>query len=167
MNTSLCASFLHHLDDGGLEVGAASDEIQAWLTGIGLPIELLHLLQDDWPQADGDLGEMYLVFSSESIRADEMTPPLQEARFLNVGSAVNGDFFVIDFASEACIPGYVSHEEWSPDEDPPLNPRDFFQPIARSFESLLYRLVEGRFVPIDYYAAEEFNRLLKDEETEA
>ena len=62
----------------------------------------------------------------------------------------------------SCVPGFVSHDElW---EDEASNPRDCFQPIARSLESLLFRLAEERYIPTDYYAARAFNEFLAEED---
>jgi hypothetical protein len=61
------------------------------------------------------------------------------------------------------VPGFVTHEDWSPWNDEPQDARRFFQPIARSFDSFLYRVVEGKYLPSDYYAAKDFNKFLEEE----
>ena len=123
---------------------------------------LLRFMQWDWPQSDCQIAHVSIK-SSASFYADEATAPLLKHKFLNVGSAPNGDTFVIDFSTDACVPGFITHEEWSHLSDEPQDPRLFFQPIGRTFESFLYRAVEGRYIPTDYYAAKEFNRFLTDE----
>jgi hypothetical protein len=71
----------------------------------------------------------------------------------------NGDWLVIAFAKLGCIPGFITHEEW----DQESSPASFFEPIAKSMESLLYRIAEGRYIPTDYYAAKPFNDFLREE----
>ena len=119
-------------------------------------------MQWDWPQADCQIAHISIQ-SSTSFYADEATSPLLKHKFLNVGSAPNGDTFVIDFSNEACTPGFITHEEWSPWDNELQDPRQFFQPIGRTFDSFLYRVVEGKYLPTDYYAAREFNKFLADE----
>jgi hypothetical protein len=60
---------------------------------------------------------------------------------------------------DACPVGYVSHEEYDLESDP----RPLFEPAARSLESFLFRIAEGRFFPCDYFEAGDFNRFLQEE----
>jgi hypothetical protein len=160
MNQSLCREFIQHLDrDESLQSGNAPDHIKNWLEGLTLPMDLLRFLQWDWPQVDCQIAHISIM-SSESLYSDEVTPHLLKHNFLNAGSAPNGDWFVIDFSSGACMPGFITHEEWSPWADEPQDSRPFFEPIARNFDSFLYRVLEGKYLPTDYYAAREFNRFL-------
>jgi hypothetical protein len=163
MNHSLCREFIQYLDqDGNLRAGNAPKPIAAWLAGLGLPHGLSCFMQWDWPQQDGYLAHI-AIFSSSSLHQHPATARLAEHQFLNAGSAPNGDWFVIDFSTEACAPGFITHEEWNPWADAPADPRPFFQPIARNFEAFLYRVAERRYLPTDYYAAREFNQFLKEE----
>jgi hypothetical protein len=163
MNHSLCREFISHLDqDGSLKSGYAPKKIATWLEQLGLPMDLLRFMQWDWPQTDCQIAHISIM-SSASFHTDEATACLLKHKFLNVGSAPNGDTFVIDFSTEICVPGFITHEEWSPWSDEPQDPRQFFQPIARTFDSFLYRVVEGKYLPTDYYAAREFNKFLADE----
>ena len=101
------------------------------------------------------------IKSSTSIHAEDSTSFLKH-HFLYIGNAPNSDMLVIDYSTDACVPGFITHEEWNPWPDDPdelEDPRDFFQPIASSFDSFLRRVVEGRYLPMDYYAAKEFNTL--------
>lgn len=164
MNHELCGEFINHLDKNEtLKCEHAPKNIQKWLHGLGLPNGLLNFMLWTWPQTEGQIGHISIL-PSVSLQADEATDHLLKHKFLNAGSAPNGDLFVIDFSTEACVPRFITHEEWSPSSDEPHDPRKFFQPIARTFESFLYRVVEGRYVPTDYYAAKEFNKFLADEQ---
>jgi len=163
MNQSLCREFIQHLDrDESLKSGYAPEHIINWFEKLGLPWDLLRFMQWDWPQTNCRIAHI-AIKSSASLYADEATAHLLKNKFLNAGSAPNGDWFVIDFSTEACVPGFITHEEWSPWSREPENPRQFFQPIARSFDSFLYRVVESRYLPTDYYAAKAFNAFLKGE----
>ncbi len=163
MNCSVALEFIYYLDrHGALECGDAPEHIKRWLEDLNLPVGLLHFMQGLWPLTNCEIARIGIM-SSTSIYADEATGLLLPHRFINVGSAPNGDWFVIDFTTEACVPGFITHEEWSPWDDPPDDPRKFFQPIARSFESFLYRAVEDRYLPTDYYAARDFNTFVADE----
>jgi hypothetical protein len=163
MNYNVCKDFIWHLDqDESLKCGHAPKKIATWLEKLELPIDLLRLMQWNWPQTDCQIAHISIM-SSISLHADEATACLLKHKFMNVGSAPNGDMFVIDFSTKACVPGFITHEEWSSWSDEPQDPRQFFQPIARTFDSFLYRVVEGKYLPTDYYAAREFNKFLVDE----
>jgi len=154
MNMNLCRDFISYLDQGGsLKSGNAPKNIEQWLEELNLPIDLLRFMQWSWPQTDCQMAHIRIRSSA----------PLLRQNFLNVGSAPNGDWFVIDFSTEACAPGFITHEEWSPWNDNSEDPRQFFQPIARTFDAFLYRIVEERYLPFDYYAAKEFNAFLLNE----
>lgn len=163
MNYFLCARFIQYLNrEDGLSCGHAPEHIKVWLEQLGLPTELLRFMQWEWPQVDCQIGPV-AILSSASIYADEATAVLLKYKFLNIGSAPNGDWFAIDFFTDACQPGFVAHEKWSPWSDQPSDPRGFFEPIGRLLDSFLYRVVEDRFVPYDYDVAKDFNRFLADE----
>jgi hypothetical protein len=163
MNNSLCKEFIRYLDrDDSLNCGHAPEHIQNWLEEIGLPMNLLRFMQWNWPQANCLLAHIDIQ-SSESIYADDSTYHLLKHKFMNAGSAPNGDWFVIDFVTDACRPGFITHEEWSPRSAEPQDPREYYQPIARTFDSFLYRVVEGLYLPTDFYAARDFNAFLEEE----
>jgi hypothetical protein len=163
MNGHLCGEFLCHLDkDGSLKCGHAPEHMKKWLEELNLPMNFLRFMQWSWPQSDGYIAHVS-VLSSTSIYTAEATSPLLKHKVLNAGFAPNGDWFVIDYSTEACVPGFITHEEWCPWSAETEDARAFFQPIARSFESFLYRAVERRYLPRDYYVAKEFNAFLVDE----
>jgi hypothetical protein len=119
-------------------------------------------MQWDWPQRNGYLAHI-AIDSSKSLQQHPLNARLADHQFLIAGSAPNGDWFVIDFSTDACAPGFITHEKWNPWADAPEDPRRLFQPIARNFESFLYRVAERRYLPTDYYAARAFNKFLKEE----
>jgi hypothetical protein len=163
MNESLCREFMVHLDlDGKLKTGYADEETQEWLDSLDLSVELKCLMKWQWPRVDCEVAKIRL-WPMSKIRGGEITPLLLEHQLFHVGNAINGDWLVVDFSTDACVPGFVTYSEWMAWDDEPENPRKYFQPIARGFDSFLYRLVEKLFVPTDYYAAKEFNEFLAEE----
>lgn len=149
---------MNHFDEGELECGHAPEAVKAWLESLDLPMEFLRFMQWNWPQREGQLAHLRIL-SSQDIRDDEHSERLASAGFLLMGSAPNGDWLVVDFRRRACVPGFITHEEWDQETDP----RNLFEPIARSLESLLYRIAEQRYIPTDYYAAKPFNEFLREE----
>jgi hypothetical protein len=158
--SNILSELMHHLDtDRSMKLGHAPKDVQIWLEELSLPLDLLRFLQWNWPQVDTQIGHIS-VMSSENILKGEETMALIAYRFLALGSAPNGDFFVLDISTDQCRPGFITHEEYWEHEE---NPRKVFQPIARSLASLLYRFAEGRYVPTDYYAAKDFSAFLEAE----
>ena len=151
---------MHHLDDDDLGIDHAPDSTKQWLEELGLPMELLRFLQWNWPQKDCQIGPI-AIFKSEAIPKQEGIEVLLEHKLIPVGYGPNGDTFVIDFSVDSCPIGFVTHEEYYGEGDP----RPFFQSAARSVESFLYRVAEGRFFPCDYYVTKDFNEFLRDEAT--
>jgi hypothetical protein len=158
MRGQVCSELIQHLDDGTLECGHAPQDVKDWFETIDLPMELLRFMQWRWPQQDCQIAHLSIL-SSRNIKDDDFSVSLAKARFLLIGSAPNGDWLVIDFSRPGCPPGFVTHEEWDQESDP----KPLFEPIARSLESFLYRIAEGRYIPTDYYAAKPFNDFLREE----
>jgi hypothetical protein len=161
MRAGVCSEFLHHLDsDGELKVGHSSKRFAACLEKANLPWDLQHLLRFDWPQRSGYLAHLRFN-SAKEILADEFLGDLLKHHFLPIGSAPNGDMLVVRFDSDRCEVGFLTHEEyWDQKEDPVK----IYEPIAPTLESLLFRIVEGRYIPTDYYAAKEFNAFLTEDQ---
>ena len=164
MNYELCCEFISHLDqDWSLGCGYSPDEVKSWLKTLALPSEFHRFMNFNWPQLDGQIVHISIL-SAASICAHELTPLLLKYQFWYAGSAPNGDYFVLDLSTEKCTPGFISHEAWEPWNPEPKDPRPTFQQIARTFESFLYRALEGRYLPTDYSAAEAFNTFLAKEQ---
>lgn len=163
MHEDLCSEFMYHMDKGGaLEIGNPPIHIQNWLDDLNLPDDLRRLARHTWPQVDCSLADIRF-FSSQTIYDDENTPLLLKYQFLHVGYGLNGDFFVIDFSNELCVPGFIALGEWDHQADMPESPHKFFAPAAPNFDVFLYRVAEGKYVPGDYYAAWQFNDFLARE----
>src|SRR6478736_141469 len=111
MSRNLLSEFIYHLDaDSSMKLGHAPKNVQAWLEELALPMDVLRFLQWDWPQADSQIGHIS-VMSSKNIMNHERTKALLPHRFLQLGSAPNGDFFVLDIATDQYRPGFITHEE--------------------------------------------------------
>jgi hypothetical protein len=163
MRSSLCREFLIHLDrDGHLEVGPAPKAVAKWLDKAKLPWDLAHLLRFDWPQKGGEIhGRGLYLAASKDILAHDLRKDLHRHGFLPIGSAPNGDLLVVRCDSEPCEVGFITHEEYWEHKDEPVVA---YQRVARTLDSLLFRVAEGRYIPIDYYAAKEFNAFLAEED---
>ena len=160
----LLTEFIYHLDvNQDMEIGHAPEDVIAWIEGLGLPMSIRRFLQWAWPQVDSQIGHI-AIMSSAKVRSNDLANQFTSQKLLWLGSAGNGDFFVLDYSTEQCIPGFITHEEcWTGTGVLNKELRQYFQPIAPTLESLLYRLVERRYVPRDYYAASDFNAFLDEE----
>ena len=162
MRAGACREFLIHLDrECELEVGSSPKTVANWLDKANLPWDLAQLLRFDWPQKGAEIhGRGIRIAAAKDILANEFRKDLQRHGFLPIGSAPNGDMLVVRCDAQPCEVGYITHEEyWEHKDDPQLA----YQRIARSLDSLLYRIIEHRYVPIDYYSAKEFNEFLAEE----
>lgn len=161
MENRLLKAFINQLDkDGTLNPGPAPRNVKQWIESLGMPMNVMRFLQWHWVRVDSWVSPLNLS-ASKNLIEEETTPfPLVPYKFLKLGSALNGDPFVIDFLEDSCVPGFVSHDLYWEGR---AKPRSAFEPIARSFESLLYRLTEGLFVPHDYFQAKDFNQFLERE----
>ncbi len=156
--------FMVYLDsDDSLKVGEPSEKIKRWLRKQKLPSEFLTVALRYWPQDPNcELGHITMNSSLQIYEDEEITPLLASFNFFNAGSSSTGDFFVVDLSTKECVPGFITLSEWDRWAKDP-DPRPLFQPIARSFDSFLYRVVEKLFLPVDYYSAQAFNKFLKAE----
>jgi hypothetical protein len=158
MNEEAASWFISHLDDGDLKIGHAPEATKQWLKGLGLPLELYRFLMFSWPQTDCQIGPVNIL-CSKAISEQESLAVFLQHKLLPVGSGPNGDTFAIDYSTDSCPVGFVTHEEYFGEGDP----REFFRTAARSIESFLYRISEGRYFPCDYYATGYFNEFLRAE----
>ena len=160
MRASVCSEFLHYLHpDKEQGIGKPPQDVANWLDKTSLPAELLSLLRYDWLQEGAYFGHLYFM-SARAIFNDEVRDDFLRQGFLNIGSAPNGDMLVICCDSDRCEVGFITHEEWWEHKDALA---EVYQPIARTLDTLLYKLVEGRYLPRDYYSAKGFNTFLAEE----
>lgn len=115
MTWDLCAELMMHLGAEDLEPGHAPADVKEWLESLGLDVGFLRFLQWQWPQESGDLWAVHL-YSSRQIMDEEDAALLAGHRMLCVGTAFNGDPFVLDYSTETVVPHSLSHNEWLPDK---------------------------------------------------
>ena len=155
MSVDVAREFLHHLDeDGEFAIGHSPPAVAAWLDQTDLPWELGQLLRFYWPQQNGYVRHLRLDAASDILKNPDLEKLLHR-RIVPIGSAPNGDPLVIRCDGDRLEVGFLSHEIG----DGTVK----YQPIARTIESLLYRLMEGRYVPTDYHSAKAFNAFLAAE----
>ena len=121
-------------------------------------MELKRTLQWYWPLEPVQIGPVCFT-DAIGIQNHPWIEALIADKILPLGDCPNGDLFVVDFDSESCPVGYVTHEEF----DGESNPRRYFQPVFRTLESYLNRIAEQMFVPTDFYDARDFVGFLLDE----
>lgn len=141
-----------------MEPGHAPKAVQKWLETLGLPRDLLRFMQWNWPQKDCRIWTVR-IYSSKSLMKSEKSAHLISHKLLPIGRGPNGDTFAIDFSNEDCPVGFLNHEECCGDDDP----RPHFEPAARSIESFLFRVADGRFFPSDYHETTAINEFLASE----
>jgi hypothetical protein len=159
MRTDLIRDLFQHLDcDGSLQVGDCPKEANRTLEEMPLPLGLKRVLQWYWTNSGGEIGG-YTFYSVEESLATKDLPSLMAANMFPFGSAANGDPLVLCFNEERCAIGLVSHDQfWEEDADP----KAAYAEVTASIDELLWRAAEGRYLPVDYYAASELLEMRKE-----
>lgn len=158
MDAELCGHFLTYLlRDSDMGVGAPNRKVRGWLNRQKLPRELSNFAQKLWPQRSCVWGSVSLN-SLTDIMEDEIAARLAPFKFFCAGYSITGDAFVLDISTGACAPGFIPICEWDAWADQPPDPHPFFESIARTFDSFLFRVVENLFLPVDYYVAKRLNQ---------
>jgi hypothetical protein len=123
-----------------------------------LPLELKRVLQWYWTNRGGEIG-CYILYSVEESLADKDLPKLIVANMLPIGYAANGDPLVLCFNQEGCAIGLVSHDQfWEEGADL----KTAYAEVTASIDEFLWRAAEGRYLPVDYYAASELLEMRKE-----
>ncbi len=160
MNYDVCREFLNHLDtDREFKVGDSPPVFGEWLDTLKLPWAFNHILRSSWPRRSGYIRHI-LLWNAKGIFKNPIRDIFVLQKFLAIGSAPNGDYLVVNFSDSNCEVGFVSHENCCDHEGSLIN---CYQPIARGLDSLLFKLIEGHYLPTDYYAAKAFNQFLKED----
>ncbi len=159
MRTELIRDLFQHLDaDGSLQGGHCPEAANRTLEGMPLPIDLKRVLQWYWTNRGGEVGP-YTLYSVEESLANDDLPKLIAAGMLPIGYAPNGDPLVLCFCEEKCAVGLVSHDQfWEEGGEP----KEAYAEVAGSIDEFLWRAAEGRYLPIDYYAASELVEMRKE-----
>ena len=156
MGHEICEDLFRHADrDGSLAVGGSPPEVIAWLEAAEIPNDLMNLFRHSWPQKAASIG--HLTFHTrQDLFGNRL---LMKHKLLVIGNAPNGDLLAIRLKKDPPEIGIIDHDETARTD----SPLDYYQPIATSLDSLLYRLIENRYVPMDYHAAKAFNGFLEEE----
>lgn len=123
-----------------------------------LPVDFHRVLTTSWP-AESMAAPPYELFSLSEIVNDDSTEPLAKKGFFQIGRTGNGDMLVLRLGNKwayetpVCL---VSHELYF-SEDTPLD--QCVVEVSESFSEFLYRAVEERYLPIDFFCAQEFWKL--------
>ncbi len=159
MRTDLIRDLFQHLDaDGSLQVGRCPNDADLALEKLPLPLGLKRVLQWYWPTRGGQLGA-YTVYSVEECLANADLPSLILANMFPIGCAANGDPLVVCFNEKQCAVGLVSHDQFWEEN---ANPKTTYVEVTASIDELLWRAAEGRYLPVDYYAASELVEMRKE-----
>lgn len=159
MRTNLISDLFEHLDaDGSLEVGNCPEAANRTLEAMPLPIDVKRVLQWYWTNAGGEVGGYTLHSVEESLVNDDL-PKLVPVGMFPIGYAANGDPLVLCFTEERCAVGLVSHDLLWEEEG---SPSEAYVEVTGSIEEFLWRAVEGRYLPVDYYAASELLEMRKE-----
>jgi hypothetical protein len=120
---------------------------EIWLRHKRVPAWLRRHLVTYALSRDLEVGVVWLYAPSAIRRWNDEYPLMIRRGFLQVGSALNGDPLVVQFARRSGKTGYLSHELlWS---DEPEDPREHFLPVADSFGAFLARAVQIGKCPVD------------------
>lgn len=152
MRTELIEDLLNHLDkDGSLQIGNADNRTTHALEALAIPMDLRRLLQWNWTTGGGEVGP-YTLHSVNEVTSHSDFDALFARRMVPIGFAANGDILVVRIDEEDCRVGLVSHDRFWEGE---CGPEEAYVEVAPTVEEYLWRSVEGRYLPRDYYAANE------------
>ena len=156
MRTELIRDLLQHLDaDGSLQIDNADTKTTQALEELPIPLDLKRMLQWNWTTGGGRVGR-YTLYSVNEILTNDDFDRLFQRRMIPIGYALNGDILVLRFANERCAVGLVSHDQLWEEE---CGPEEAYVEVTPTVEEYLWRVSEGRYLPIDYYAASELAEL--------
>lgn len=159
MRIELIQDLFHHLDSNdSLKIGYADESTTRALEELDIPLDLKRTLQWYWTTSGGIVGP-YTLDSVNVILANNDFSKLFQSRMIPIGFAVNGDILVIRTANDGCNIGLVSHEIFWEEE---CGPVEAYVEITQTIDEYLWRSVEGRYLPIDYYSATELAELRDD-----
>ena len=162
MRTHLIRDLFQHLDrDGSLQVGHCSETETRRFEEMPLPTDVKRVLQRCWPNRGAEVGGYNLYTPKEILDSDDQ-PRLLAVGMLQIGFARNGDLLVLCFTEDECAVGLVSHDElW---EELDGDPKEMYVEVTGSIDEYLWKAAEGRFLPVDFYAAIELDEMHREVE---
>ncbi len=162
MRMSLIEDLLYHFwRRDGIRIDECDESAAERLKALSLPSQLFGLLRWTWVKADAEIGR-YTIIPVEGILS--FSPFLERSlkeSMIPIGYALNGDPLVLRWSDkDRCEVGLISHEEF--DEDERVCPTLPYARVTSTLEEYLLRAVEGKYLPIDYYAARELDSLRQE-----
>ena len=158
--TELISDLMHHLDrDGSLDVGECDDELRKRIEGLDLPMLLKRVFQWNWARKYSGLGR-YRISPVDRVFSGEWFERFISSRMLGIASAYNGDVVVLRLVQDRCEVGLIDATTFAGEDE--AAPDAFYVKICDSLDELLWRMAEGRFLPMDYQSAIELHELKTD-----
>jgi hypothetical protein len=161
MTIEIYRDFLRHLAKvGNVSLGSAEEPEAGALRkySASLAVDFHRVLTTCWPTATMAAGP-YELWSLREILANRNLDALHARGFFLIGHALNGDLLVIrtgkkwGYETSVCL---VSHEHyWSYE----MHPDECQVEVAGDLADFFYRAVEDRYMPIDFFCAQEFSKL--------
>ena len=156
MRTELIQDLLHHLStNDSFKIGYADEGTTRLLEHLEIPLDLKRTLQWYWTTSGGAVGA-YTLNSVNSVLTDSDFPALFQCGMIPIGFASNGDILVIRIKDDNCEIGLVSHDQFWEDE---CDSENAYVEVAPTIEEYLWRAVEGRYLPRNYYSAADLAEL--------
>ncbi len=159
MRSELIIDLMQHLG-GQLKfvVNHAPLDVERELESLAVPMDVKRLLQWHWPRTSVAVGP-YTLIPAEQILTSHDLDGLLAGSMVPVGYAVNGDILVLRFVDGRDEIGLVSHDKLWEEE---ASAAEAYVGVCRSVDDYLYRVSEGRYLPRDAFAAEEWQALLRE-----
>ena len=162
MEGFLLDDLLHFLEkQGDIALGDHHPEVLSTVEGLALPGSIDGLLRHGyWPSEGFDAGTAgpHTLFGlRESVEDLGDLAAFARAQMFPIGAAPNGDPLVLMASGDKVEVGLVSHDLFW--EDEVSDPSEAYVMVASSLEEYLWRIVEKRYLPLDYYAAKELAQL--------
>jgi hypothetical protein len=161
MMIEIYRDFLRHLAKrANVSVDSAGEPEAAKLKNCSdsLPVDFYSVMTTCWPSGAVSAGP-YELFSLEEIFAHRRFDALRSKGWFLIGHALNGDYLVIKtgnkWASETRV-GLVSHGHFLEEQ---MHPDECSVDVAENLLEFFYRAVEDRYMPADFFCAQEFLKL--------
>ncbi len=164
---NLIRDLMHRLGErSNLAVGHCDAELAERIEKLPIPMRLKRVFQWAWLTKSGHVG-VYWLNSTQDVLSQQWSDLLIKAEMLDIGSARNGDELVLRFSNDENEVGFLNHVELAVAADEGKDPRDFYTKVCGSLDELLLRLVEHKYLPLDYWVATELNELKLDMQKDA
>lgn len=160
---TLINDLMHHIDrNGALGLRECDPELRHFIEALEMPMMLKRMFQWNWVSTAADVG-IYSLMPLTHVFSDEWFQRLFACGMLSLGYARNGDRVILRMFPDRYEMGLLNSTQFA-GEDDDASPEPFYAKICSSLDELLLRLVENRFLPMDYDSAFELNQLKQEME---